>query len=217
MIDSADVVVIGSGAFGASVAYHLARRGARVAVLERAGLASQTSPRAAGLEPGPGDPRPHQAGPARGEQARRVLGGDRSAAALHPERRAQDRADRPRRRAAHARGPPRGRGRRPHRARHGVRGPPAAPDSRRAWHRGRHVEPDRLQRRAVRAPHRLLPRCRKLGAVLLPHTPATEFAIGPRGVEGVRTPRGTIATRVVVDAAGGGPGSWPRASAGPCP
>ncbi len=49
MIDSADVVVVGSGAFGASVAYHLARRGARVAVLERAALASQTSPRAAGL------------------------------------------------------------------------------------------------------------------------------------------------------------------------
>jgi glycine/D-amino acid oxidase-like deaminating enzyme len=46
----------------------------------------------------------------------------------------------------------------------------------------------------------------KLGAVLLPHTPATEFAIGPRGVEGVRTPRGAIATRVVVDAAGG----WAR-------
>ena len=49
MITSADVVVVGSGAFGASAAYHLARRGARVAVLERSGLASQTSPRAAGL------------------------------------------------------------------------------------------------------------------------------------------------------------------------
>ncbi|MGH7325789.1 MAG: NAD(P)/FAD-dependent oxidoreductase, partial [Candidatus Rokuibacteriota bacterium] len=49
MIASAEVVVVGSGAFGASAAYHLARRGVRVAVLERAGLASQTSPRAAGL------------------------------------------------------------------------------------------------------------------------------------------------------------------------
>src|SRR5688572_14752631 len=49
MIASADVVVVGSGAFGASVAYHLAKRGLRVAVLERAALASQTSPRAAGL------------------------------------------------------------------------------------------------------------------------------------------------------------------------
>ena len=46
----------------------------------------------------------------------------------------------------------------------------------------------------------------KLGAVLLPHTPAIGFEIGPRGVEGVRTPRGTIATRAVVDAAG----AWAR-------
>src|SRR5499426_4132313 len=49
MMASADIVVIGSGAFGASAAYHLAKRGARVAVLERTRLASQTSPRAAGL------------------------------------------------------------------------------------------------------------------------------------------------------------------------
>src|SRR5262249_60478477 len=49
MMASADVVGIGSGAFGASAAYHLARRGARVVVLERTRLASQTSPRAAGL------------------------------------------------------------------------------------------------------------------------------------------------------------------------
>jgi glycine/D-amino acid oxidase-like deaminating enzyme len=42
----------------------------------------------------------------------------------------------------------------------------------------------------------------KLGAVLLPHTPATGFEIGPRGIEGVRTPRGVIATATVVDAAG---------------
>src|ERR687891_52533 len=49
MIASADVVVVGSGAFGAAAAYHLARRGVRVAVLERSRLGSQTSPRAAGL------------------------------------------------------------------------------------------------------------------------------------------------------------------------
>ena len=46
----------------------------------------------------------------------------------------------------------------------------------------------------------------KLGAVLLPHTPATGFEVGARGVEGVRTTRGTIATRAVVDAAG----AWAR-------
>src|SRR5712691_1553720 len=50
MIDTADVVVIGAGAFGASVAYHLARLGQRnVALIDKFALGSQTSPRAAGL------------------------------------------------------------------------------------------------------------------------------------------------------------------------
>src|SRR5215510_7914607 len=49
MIDHADAVVVGSGAFGSSVAYHLARHGLLVALLDRSRLASQTSPRAAGL------------------------------------------------------------------------------------------------------------------------------------------------------------------------
>jgi len=49
MIDQADVVVIGAGALGASTAYHLAKSGRSVALLDQAALASQTSPRAAGL------------------------------------------------------------------------------------------------------------------------------------------------------------------------
>src|SRR3954452_7431871 len=50
MIEQADVVVIGAGALGASVAYHLARSpNRRVALVERHAVASQTSPRAAGL------------------------------------------------------------------------------------------------------------------------------------------------------------------------
>ncbi|MCX6050656.1 MAG: FAD-dependent oxidoreductase [Chloroflexi bacterium] len=49
MITSADAVVIGAGAFGASVAYHLARRGQRVAILDAQAVVTQTSPRAAGL------------------------------------------------------------------------------------------------------------------------------------------------------------------------
>jgi glycine/D-amino acid oxidase-like deaminating enzyme len=44
-----EAVVIGAGALGASVAYHLARRGKRVVLLDRFDVASQTSPRAAGL------------------------------------------------------------------------------------------------------------------------------------------------------------------------
>src|SRR5205807_2865630 len=50
----------------------------------------------------------------------------------------------------------------------------------------------------------------KLGAVLLAHMPATGFEVGASGVEGVRTPGGTIATRTVVDAAG----AWARLVAG---
>jgi 4-methylaminobutanoate oxidase (formaldehyde-forming) len=50
MVDRADVVVIGSGGFGASTAFHLAQRGAGdVVLVDRHAPASQTSPRAAGL------------------------------------------------------------------------------------------------------------------------------------------------------------------------
>jgi 4-methylaminobutanoate oxidase (formaldehyde-forming) len=50
MRNRAEVVIIGSGGFGASTAYHLARRGVRdVILLDRYDLGSQTSPRAAGL------------------------------------------------------------------------------------------------------------------------------------------------------------------------
>ena len=48
-MDSVAVIVIGSGAFGASTAYHLARRGAQVTLVDQHALGSQTSPRAAGL------------------------------------------------------------------------------------------------------------------------------------------------------------------------
>jgi glycine/D-amino acid oxidase-like deaminating enzyme len=46
----ADAVVIGAGAFGICIAYHLARQGRRnIVLIDRHGLASQTPPRAAGL------------------------------------------------------------------------------------------------------------------------------------------------------------------------
>ena len=49
MIDSAECVVIGSGALGSSVAFHLAKAGRQVALVDKHALGSQTSPRAAGL------------------------------------------------------------------------------------------------------------------------------------------------------------------------
>jgi glycine/D-amino acid oxidase-like deaminating enzyme len=47
--EGVDAVVIGSGALGASTAFHLAKAGLKIALLDKAALASQTSPRAAGL------------------------------------------------------------------------------------------------------------------------------------------------------------------------
>ncbi len=49
MLTEADAVVIGAGALGLSVGYHLARLGRRVAIVDQFAPGSQTSPRAAGL------------------------------------------------------------------------------------------------------------------------------------------------------------------------
>src|ERR1700682_1730019 len=47
-LGSADAVVIGGGVIGCSIAYHLARRGAHVVVVERDALGSQSTGRCAG-------------------------------------------------------------------------------------------------------------------------------------------------------------------------
>lgn len=49
MIGAAECVVIGSGALGSSVAFHLAKAGKQVVLVDKHALGSQTSPRAAGL------------------------------------------------------------------------------------------------------------------------------------------------------------------------
>jgi glycine/D-amino acid oxidase-like deaminating enzyme len=49
VVQTADVVVIGSGGFGAATAYFLAKRGLKVALVDKFAISSQTSPRAAGL------------------------------------------------------------------------------------------------------------------------------------------------------------------------
>ena len=49
MTEAAAAVVVGSGAFGAATACHLARRGVDVVLVDQHALGSQTSPRAAGL------------------------------------------------------------------------------------------------------------------------------------------------------------------------
>jgi glycine/D-amino acid oxidase-like deaminating enzyme len=207
VIGSADVVVVGSGAFGASVAYHLARRGARVVVLDRAALASQTSPRAAGLSS------QVRATPALTRLAQRAVAKLASftdetgeplrftqSGALKIARTERDAAQLAREVARGAAvGVPielvsvaEARRRLPILVGKGILAVTWSPTD-------CNVEPSELPIGYCRA-------AEKLGAVLRPHTPATGFEIGARGVEGVRTPDGTIATRTVVDAAGG----WAR-------
>jgi len=207
VIASADVVVVGSGAFGASAAYHLARRGLRVAVLERAALASQTSPRAAGLTS------QVRATPALTRLAQRAVAklaafSDETgqplrftqSGALKIARTAHDAEQLEREVARGAEvGVPvslvsvaEARRRLPILGERGIVAVTWSPTD-------CNVEPSELPLGYCRA-------AEKLGAVLLPHTAAIGFDVGPRGVEGVRTAGGTIATRVVVDAAG----AWAR-------
>jgi glycine/D-amino acid oxidase-like deaminating enzyme len=207
VITSADVVVVGSGAFGASAAYHLARRGLRVAVLERAALASQTSPRAAGLTS------QVRATPALTRLAQRAVA---KLAAFTEEtgqplrftqsgalKIARTERDAEQLSREVARGVDVGvpielvsvaeaQRRLPILGERGIVAVTWSPTD-------CNVEPSELPLGYCRA-------AEKLGAVLLPHTAATGFEIGPRGVEGVRTASGTIATRAVVDAAG----AWAR-------
>ena len=49
MVETADVVVVGAGVHGTSIAFHLARRGARVVVLERGTIAGGATGRSSGL------------------------------------------------------------------------------------------------------------------------------------------------------------------------
>ena len=207
MIDAADVVVVGSGAFGASAAYHLARRGARVVVLDRAGLASQTSPRAAGLSS------QVRATPALTRLARRAVvklaaftdeTGEplrfTQSGALKIARTERDAEQLAREVAGGAAaGVPielvsvaEAQRRLPILGGRGIVAVTWSPTD-------CNVEPSELPIGYCRA-------AEKLGAVLRPHTPATSFEIGANGVEGVRVPGGVVATRVVVDAAGG----WAR-------
>jgi len=207
MIRHADVVVVGSGAFGASAAYHLAKRGAKVAVLERAALASQTSPRAAGLTS------QVRATPALTKLAQRAV--VKLAAFTEdtgePLRFTQSgalkiaRTERDAEQLAREvqRGTDAGvalslisvaeaRERFPLLHDRGIVGVTWSPTD-------CNVEPSELPIGYCRA-------ASSLGAVMLPHTPAMGFETGRRGVEGVQTSEGMIATNHVVDAAG----AWAR-------
>jgi glycine/D-amino acid oxidase-like deaminating enzyme len=272
---------IGSGAFGASAAYHLARRGVKVTVLERSALASQTSPRAAGLSSQVRATRLQLSNSCAGTRLSR----ETASSASPRKSRSTSSVFRVALQRSGSSGTSTAGGSLPgvgfrlgpfivdllgyrHRSRDGVqrdRGDLSSPSAR--WRSSQSSqttgEPLRFTRsgalkiarterdaeqfareveRGVAAgvpidfvsvgeARKRLPILGSAGssrlstvtagdkpppyepagrrnssAVLLPHTPATGFEIGARGIEGVRTPRGTIATRVVVDAAG----AWAR-------
>ncbi|MCS7051877.1 MAG: FAD-binding oxidoreductase, partial [Thermomicrobium sp.] len=206
----ADVVVVGTGAFGLAVAVHLARFGAgRVLALDRFDVGSQTSPRAAGLfksvqadylrtrlaalaieivrgfEKDMGVPVPYvQSGSlmiARTERHARVIETEIAAA-----------------------------------RRWGV-----TCDSITTAELVRlapYVEPSTVQYAAyvpediyIEEPSALLEAYRlaaeRLGARVLGHVPATNIVLGDGGVEAVETPYGRVRTETVIDAAG----AWVRA------
>ncbi len=214
MIHEADVVIIGSGAFGAATAYCLGRRGGRrVAVVDRHAIASQTSPRAAGqaAQVRSSDLMTRLASRAvrllthfaeeTGEPLDLVQSGSLKAA-RRPEDAAilEGEAERGERlglatrilapEAAHRLHPffqPRG-----------VRAVLHTPSD-------VYVEPSQVAIGYARAAERL-------GATLLPHTTVTRVVIEHGKVRGVETDRGAIAAPIVLDAAG----AWARQVAATC-
>ena len=200
----ADAVVVGSGGLGAATAFHLARAGLHVALLDKAGIASQSSPRAAGLsgtlraddlmtriaadavrrietfEADTGEPLVfHQPGSLkvarREEHAEQLL----------------DEVARGRAMGLDVTMVPPDEARRlmPFLCIEGVRA---------VMHMRTDVylEPRQIPEGYVRAAARL-------GATVLPHTPVQEIITEGGAVAGVRTPRGTIRAATVIDAAGG--------------
>jgi glycine/D-amino acid oxidase-like deaminating enzyme len=208
MVDSADIVVIGAGAFGSSVAYHLARLGRRrVALLDKFAFGSQTSPRAAGLTS------QVRATDTLTRLARRAvqqlesftkdtgqpLRFDQSGA-VKIARTAEDEAQLHREVArGQALGVPiafvglaETSRRVPIFRPKGVRAVTFNPTD-------CNVEPSQLPGGYCRASE-------ALGVTMLPHTAVTGLALGRRGVERVITARGEIRTETVIDAAG----AWSR-------
>jgi glycine/D-amino acid oxidase-like deaminating enzyme len=198
-----DAIVIGAGALGASTAYHLIKAGMSVALLDKAALASQTSPRAAGLS---GQLRSDEAMTrisARGIRKIETFTADTGEPLIFFQPGSLKIARRPEHEAQlHeevARGkrlgldvvlvtPQDAQRLMPYLATDGVRA---------AMHvrSDVYLEPVQLPMGYARASGRL-------GAVLLPHTPVEEILAEGGAVAGVRTPRGEIRARIVVDAAG---------------
>jgi 4-methylaminobutanoate oxidase (formaldehyde-forming) len=209
---TASVVVIGSGAFGASLAYHLAAMGQRnVALLDRYEIASQTSPRAAGLT--------QQIRPTEGmtrlamlavEKIRRFTEETGEPMIYHQSgsvKIARTERDEKQIRAELAAGQARGLAMRPIDAGDlAALTPFAKPvDVRAMW-----FTPSDLYLEPVQIPRGYARAAERLGVSVLPNTPVSGIVRDGDAVAGVTTPQGRIGAPVVVDAAG----AWARAIAG---
>jgi 4-methylaminobutanoate oxidase (formaldehyde-forming) len=207
MIDAADAVVIGAGAFGASVAYHLARRGQHVALLERHDVASQTSPRAAGLtQQIRSDSLMTNLAMRSVAKIERFAADTGETLGFHQSgsiKLARTRAFVDQIDEEVERGQALGLEIRHVTPAEAERLAPFlhAESALAAWHNTSdlYLEPVDLPRAYVRA-------AEKLGAAILPHTPVTAIGTRDGAIDRVLTDRGEIRTSVVVDAAG----AWAR-------
>lgn len=210
MIDAMECLVIGSGALGSSVAFHLAKAGKQVALVDQHTLGSQTSPRAAGLT-----------SQARGtdlmtQLAKRAV---RKIEAFEQETgepivfhqpgalkiaRLPDHVEQLRNEVARGRrlatgvemiSPDEARAKNPFLHTTGVLGVIYSPTD-------LYLEPSQIPNGYARAAERL-------GVTMLPHTLVTGIATHNGAVSGVETEHGTIRCETVVDAAG----AWLRAVA----
>ncbi len=208
-----DAIVIGAGALGAATAFHLAKAGLSVALLDKAELASQSSPRAAGLS---GQLRADETMTriaARGVE--KITGfevetGEKMVffqpgslkIARRPEHEAQlhDEVKRGKALGLDVAMISLDEARRlmPYLVTDGVRAV-------------MHMRSD-IYLEPVQVPIGYARASARLGARLLAHTPVSEIVVEDGKVSGVRTPRGEIRAPVVVDAAG----AWLRLVAAQC-
>jgi glycine/D-amino acid oxidase-like deaminating enzyme len=211
MIATASVIVIGSGAFGSSLAYHLAAMGQRdVALLDKFAIAAQTSPRAAGLtqqiRPSAGMTRLAMLAVAKITRFAEETG---EPVVYHQSGSVKiARTERDERQVAAelAAGNERGLEMHPLSADDlAALTPFARPDGVRAmW-----FTPSDLYLEPVQIPRGYAAAAQRMGVTVIPHTEVTGILRRGEAVAGVRTNRGAISAPVVVDAAG----AWARAVA----
>jgi glycine/D-amino acid oxidase-like deaminating enzyme len=207
---ASECVVIGSGALGSSVAFHLAKAGKQVVLVDKHALGSQTSPRAAGLT---SQARSTDLMTALAKRAVRKIEGFKQETgedivfyqpgalkiARLPEHVEQLKGEVVRGRrmdtAVDMISPAEARTRNPFLETNGVLGVIFSPTD-------LYLEPSQLPNGYARA-------AAKLGATMLPNTLVTGIAMRNGSVDGVATEHGTIRCDTVVDAAG----AWLRAVA----